>query len=221
MIQLKNPKKLLLKSHLINVALNFDDFLEFNPAPDIAQSLENDNYFIWDIIPFAQTETKTIPAGTTYCYPTANDCTTINDPAIPGWIPGDISAGDFDGDGDLDVLFVADIGDRVFKTFGSDEDKSYWSSIHILFNDGTGRLSEDLTKYENGEAPRLPAPYHIEIADFNNDGVDDAFIGSFGIPVINDDNTNSWKPYPHLILMSDGRKAFKSTDYSKRTGTAR
>ena len=189
-----------------NVALNFDDFLEFNPAPDIAQSLENDNYFIWDIIPFAQTETKTIPAGTTYCYPTANDCTTINDPAIPGWIPGDISAGDFDGDGDLDVLFVADIGDRVFKTFGSDEDKSYWSSIHILFNDGTGRLSEDLTKYENGEAPRLPAPYHIEIADFNNDGVDDAFIGSFGIPVINDDNTNSWKPYPHLILMSDGEK---------------
>ena len=189
-----------------NVALNFDDFLEFNPSADIAQSLENDNYFIWDIIPFAITQTKTIPAGTTYCYPTANDCTTINEPAIPGWIPGDILGGDFDGDGDQDVLFVADVGDRVFKTFGSDEDKSYWSSIHILFNDGTGRLSEDLTKYENGEVPRLPAPYHVEIADFNNDGIDDAFIASFGIPVINEDNTNSWKPYPHLILMSDGEK---------------
>ncbi len=189
-----------------NVALNFDDFLEFNPAGDIAQSLENDNYFIWDIIPFAHTETKTIPAGTTYCYPTADDCTTITDPAIPGWIPGDIKHGDFDGDGDLDVLFVADIGDRVFKTFGSDEDKTYWSSIHILFNDGTGRLSENLTRYENGEVPRLPAPYHVEIADFNGDGVDDAFIASFGVPVINEDNTNSWKPYPHLILMSDGDK---------------
>ena len=187
-----------------NVALNFDDFLEFSPAADIAQSLENDNYFIWDIIPFANTETKTIPAGTVYCYPTANDCSTITNPSTPGWIPADIVSGDFDGDGDQDVLFVADIADRVFKSFGSDSDKSFWSTVHILFNDGTGRLKEDLTKYENSEVPRLPAPYHIEIADFNNDGIDDAFIGSFGVPIINEDNTNSWNPYPHLILLSDG-----------------
>ena len=131
-----------------NVALNFDDFLEFNPAADIAQSLENDNYFIWDIVPFARTETKTIPAGTIYCYPTPNDCSTVENPSTPGFIPADTIAGDFDGDGDQDVLFVADIGDRVFKSFGSDSDKSYWSTIHILFNDGTGRLTEDTTKYD-------------------------------------------------------------------------
>ena len=185
-----------------NVALNFDDFLEFNPAADIAQSLENDNYFIWDIIPFARTETKTIPAGTIYCYPTPNDCSTVENPSTPGFIPADTVAGDFDGDGDQDVLFVADIGDRVFKSFGSDADKSYWSTIHILFNDGTGRLTEDTTKYENGEVPRLPAPYHVVVSDFNSDGIDDAFIGSFGVPIINENNTNSWNPYPHLILMS-------------------
>ena len=201
---IEESKEVTIDVAFNNVALNFDDFLEFNPAADIAQSLENDNYFIWDIIPFAKTETKTIPAGTIYCYPTPNDCSTITNPSIPGWIPGDIVAGDFDGDGDQDVLFVADIGDRVFKSFGSDRDKSYWSTIHILFNDGTGRLKEDLTKYENGEVPRLPAPYHVEIADFNNDGIDDAFIGSFGVPTINENNTNSWNPYPHLILMSDG-----------------
>ena len=94
------------------------------------------------------------------------------------------------------MLFVADIGDRVFKSFGSDADKSFWSTIHILFNDGTGRLAEDKTKYENGEVPRLPAPYHVVVSDFNGDGIDDAFIGSFGLPIINENNTNSWNPYP-------------------------
>ena len=54
------------------------------------------------------------------------------------FIPGDILGGDFDGDGDQDVIFVADIGERTFKSIGSDEDKSYWSTIHLLFNDGTG-----------------------------------------------------------------------------------
>ena len=201
---IEEKKEVTMDVTFNNVALNFDDFLEFNPAADIAQSLENDNYFIWDIIPFARTETKTIPAGTIYCYPTPNDCSTIENPSTPGFIPADTVAGDFDGDGDQDVLFVADIGDRVFKSFGSDSDKSYWSTIHILFNDGTGRLTEDTTKYENGEVPRLPAPYHIAIADYNKDGIDDAFIGSFGVPIINENNTNSWKPYPHLILMSDG-----------------
>ena len=201
---IEEKKEVTIDVTFNNVALNFDEFLEFNPAADIAQSLENDNYFIWDIIPFARTETKTIPAGTIYCYPTPNDCSTIENPSTPGFIPADTVAGDFDGDGDQDVLFVADIGDRVFKSFGSDSDKSYWSTIHILFNDGTGRLTEDTTKYENGEVPRLPAPYHIAIADYNKDGIDDAFIGSFGVPIINENNTNSWKPYPHLILMSDG-----------------
>ncbi len=190
-----------------NVALKFDDFLEFNPAADIAASLENDNYFIWDIIPFARTETGTVPGGTIYCYPTPDLCfTTPEEGAIPGFIPADIIGGDFDGDGDQDVLWVADIGDRVFKSFGSDEDKSYWSTIHLLFNDGTGRLSEDTTKYDGGEPPRLPAPYHAEVEDFNGDGIDDVFIASFGVPVIQEDNTNVWKPYPHLILMSDGEK---------------
>ena len=204
---IEEKKEVTMDVSFNNVALKFDDFLEFNPAADIAASLENDNYFIWDIIPFARTETGTVPGGTIYCYPTPDICyTTPEEGSMPGFIPADIIGGDFDGDGDQDVLWVADIGDRVFKSFGSDEDKSYWSTIHLLFNDGTGRLSEDMSKYDGGEPPRLPAPYHAEVEDFNGDGIDDVFIASFGVPIINENNTNSWKPYPHLILMSDGEK---------------
>ena len=39
--------------------------------------------------------------------------------------------GDFDGDGDEDVIVIAGIGDRPFLALGSDEDKSYWSTIHL------------------------------------------------------------------------------------------
>ena len=63
-----------------------------------------------------------------------------------------------------------------------------------------------MSKYDGGEPPRLPAPYHAEVEDLNGDGIDDVFIASFGVPIIQEDNTNIWKPYPHLILMSDGEK---------------
>ena len=33
-------------------------------------------------------------------------------------------------------------------------------------------------------------PYHIVVEDFNNDGIDDAFVGSFGAPRMREDNTN-------------------------------
>jgi hypothetical protein len=179
-----------------------DGLLNFNPSASIQAILENDNYASWDIIPWLRGERKKIPEGT-YCYPTPEDCVYNPGEWPPGFIPGDIVPGDFDGDGHEDVIFVADIGDRVFKSKGSDEDPSYWSTIHILFNDGSGRLSEDFSKYENNKPPRLPAPYHIEVSDFNNDGIDDAFIGSFGVPKMNEDNTNYWVSYPHLILLSE------------------
>ena len=203
---IQESKELSIDIEFNNVALKYDDFLEFNPSNAIAESLENENYFIWDIIPFVRTERKTIPAGTIYCYPTPDICSEINDATPPGFLYAEIVGGDFDGDGDQDVLFVADIGDRVFKSFGTSEDQSYWSSVHILFNDGTGRLTEDLTKYDGGEPPRAPAPYRVVVEDFNKDGIDDAFIGSFGIPTMLENNTNSWLQYPHLVLMSNGEK---------------
>ena len=51
---IEEKKEVTMDVSFNNVALKFDDFLEFNPAADIAASLENDNYFIWDIIPFAE-----------------------------------------------------------------------------------------------------------------------------------------------------------------------
>jgi len=175
--------------------------LAFSPGEERANSLQTNNYATWDIFPWVRSETKKVPAGT-YCYPTPDNCQATNGESPPGFIPGEIMAGDFDGDGDQDVMFLADIGDRVFKSLGTDADKSYWSTIHILWNDGQGRLSEDLTKYESGSAPRLPAPYRVEIADFNKDGIDDAMIASFGVPILRDDKTNFWKAYPHLLLLS-------------------
>ena len=175
--------------------------LAFSPGEERANSLQTNNYATWDIFPWVRSETKKVPAGT-YCYPTPDNCQATNGESPPGFIPGEIMAGDFDGDGDQDVMFLADIGDRVFKSLGTDADKSYWSTIHILWNDGQGRLSEDLTKYESGSAPRLPAPYRVEVADFNKDGMDDAMIASFGVPILRDDKTNFWKAYPHLLLLS-------------------
>ena len=175
--------------------------LAFSPSEERANSLQTNNYATWDIFPWVRSETKKVPAGT-YCYPTPDNCQATNGESPPGFIPGEIMAGDFDGDGDQDVMFLADIGDRVFKSLGTDADKSYWSTIHILWNDGQGRLSEDLTKYESGSAPRLPAPYRVEVADFNKDGIDDAMIASFGVPILRDDKTNFWKAYPHLLLLS-------------------
>lgn len=175
--------------------------LAFSPGEERANSLQTNNYATWDIFPWVRSETKKVPAGT-YCYPTPDNCQATNGESPPGFIPGEIMAGDFDGDGDQDVMFLADIGDRVFKSLGTDADKSYWSTIHILWNDGQGRLSEDLTKYESGSAPRLPAPYRVEVADFNKDGIDDAMIASFGVPILRDDKTNFWKAYPHLLLLS-------------------
>ena len=191
--------------NFLHVAEQFNtplDALAFNPNQTIQDRLQNDNYAVWDIMPMLRGERKTVPEGE-YCYPTPDNCTYNPGTWPPGYIPADILGGDFDGDGDEDVMFVADIGDRVFKSLGSVEDKSYWSTIHILFNDGKGRLSEDYSKYDGGEPPRLPAPYHAEIADFNSDGIDDIFIASFGVPYLNEDNTNYWDPYPHLILMSN------------------
>ena len=49
-----------------------------------------------------------------------------------------------------------------------------------------------LTKYDGNEPPRLPAPYRVLVEDFNKDGIDDAFIGSFGIPTMLENNTNAW-----------------------------
>lgn len=189
--------------HVADAFNTSDGLLDFTPSNTIQSVLQNRNYASWDIMPWLRGERKKVPAGI-YCYPTPDDCTFRPGDWAPGYIPGDIYPGDFDGDGDQDVIFVADIGDRVFKSLGSAQDQSYWSTIHLLFNDGAGRLSEDLSKYENEIPPRLPAPYRLEIGDFNNDGIDDAFIGSFGIPKLNADNTNYWIPYPHLLLLSEG-----------------
>lgn len=62
----------------------------------------------------------------------------------------DIAAGDFDGDGDLDIAIT-----------------STTSFLQIMLNDGTGRFTA------NGRVTVGQAPVHVGAADFNNDGVID------------------------------------------------
>jgi hypothetical protein len=196
-------KSILIPVNFLHVAEEFnteDDQLAFNPAQDIQDKLQNENYAVWDIMPWYRGERKHIPEGT-YCY--AGSCTVVPGGYPPGFMPGPIRAGDFDGDGDQDVIFFADPNSRRFKAIGADQDRSYWSSIHILFNDGAGRLSEDYSKYDGGEPPRIPYPYEVRVEDFNSDGIDDAAIASYGFPEILEDNTNIWHPYPHLVLLSN------------------
>ena len=188
-------------SHKAEQFNNLDNLLAFNPDEDISNKLQNDNYAVWDIMPMFRGERKLLPGGT-YCYPTPDKCSTGPGTWPPGFISGGGQGGDFDGDGDEDVIVIAGIGDRRFLALGSDEDKSYWSTIHLLWNDGTGRLSEDFSKYDGNEPPRHPSPDQVLIEDFNSDGIDDLFVASFGIPVIREDNTNYWEAYPHLILLS-------------------
>ena len=65
-------------------------------------------------------EKEKLPAGT-YCYPTPDICSYQPGEWPPGFIPADIVEGDFDGDGDQDVIYSADLGDRRFKALGYPE----------------------------------------------------------------------------------------------------
>ena len=58
------------------------------------------------------------------------------------------------GDGDEDVIVIAGIGDRPFLAF------TRTNHIPILC-DGTGRLSEDFSKYDGNEPPRHPSPDQV------------------------------------------------------------
>ncbi|GIR02519.1 MAG: hypothetical protein CM15mP12_0500 [Gammaproteobacteria bacterium] len=63
---------------------------------------------------------------------TPDKCSTGPGTWPPGFISGGGQGGDFDGDGDEDVIVIAGIGDRPFLALGSDEDKSCWSTIHLF-----------------------------------------------------------------------------------------
>ena len=73
-----------------------------------------------------------------------------------------IAAIDFDGDGDLDV-FVANFG----------------TAHRLLVNDGKGRFTDGSDTFL---PPKVTYGTAVSVADFNQDGYPDVFIGSEGAP---------------------------------------
>ena len=64
-------------------------------------------------------------------------------------------------------------------------------------------LKEETSLYKSGNAPTHPFAYRVIAKDFNNDGMDDLFLGSMGIQVRGEDYTQNYiEPYPHLLLLS-------------------
>ena len=138
---------------------------------------------------------------TTFCYPTAKDCTTSKD-YIPVYVPSGMHAGDFNGDGHQDVVIAADIVDRPYE---AQNDEKYNSQVLLLLNDGTGRLVEDKKFYDKDKVTILQNPYRMVVADFNGDKVDDVFIANFGNWFTNPDNTSGVGPAVQGLLLSSPR----------------
>lgn len=94
------------------------------------------------------------------------DVTATHLPSSPGRFTMDAALGDFDGDGDVDLLLAVEFGQN-----------------RLLINDGTGRFTD-------ATAGRLPSAAHdsedIGIADFDGDGDLDAVV------VSEDDQTNEF-----------------------------
>ncbi len=134
----------------------------------------------------------------TICYPTANDCESIDD-EFYGQDAHNMAVGDFNGDGHEDFVVAWSIFPHTIE-----EEQKLNAPINVYLNDGNGRYAEDISLYASGKAPTHPFVYRTIVADFNGDGLDDIFAGSMGIQVRGPDyDENYIEPYPHLLLLSN------------------
>ena len=110
--------------------------------------------------------------------------------AFPGVDPqtiavSDAAVGDFDGDGDQDIMVTT--GDSVGK-----------GQVRFFSNDGTGVFTEPGDAFFGGGTPIADHSRQFEVADFNGDGLADLFIAQHGF---------DWPPFPgapNILLMQVG-----------------
>ena len=114
-----------------------------------------------------------------------------------------MATGDFNGDGFEDIVVAWALFPHTIEL-----EQKVHAPVHIYLNDGNGNLYEDNAVYYSNEALH-PAPYRLAIADFNNDGIDDIFVGSMGLQYRDPDSANDFiLPYPDLLLLSDSSGRF-------------
>jgi len=129
------------------------------------------------------------------CYPTANDCSESG-----GIFSSDMhnsNYGDFNGDGYEDLV----VSWAVFPhTLERNTTKSY---VGVYLNDGMGRLKRDDQFFFDREPPSRHMTYRIVVNDFNQDGVDDIFVGTMGLIKTNPNGEQSFISEPNILLLSE------------------
>ena len=172
-----------------------------SPTPYNHSTLQTD-YFASHNLGFGGIEV-TDRFTATICYPTPNDCETLEN-ALFGQDAHNMATGDFNGDGFEDIVVAWALFPHTIEL-----EQKVHAPVHIYLNDGNGNLYEDNAVYYSNEAPTHPAPYRLAIADFNNDGIDDIFVGSMGLQYRDPDSANDFiLPYPDLLLLSDSSGRF-------------
>ena len=113
---------------------------------------------------------------------------------VPGAAADEIAAGDFNGDGLVDVI-ITRLGQEGMQY-----------PVTILINKGNGRFVDATRTIFIGSPPLTQHPRQIVVADFNGDGRADAFIADHGTDV---------PPFPGyqsmLILSQPGGKLVDAT----------
>ena len=172
-----------------------------SPTPYNHSTLQTD-YFASHNLGFGGIEV-TDRFTATICYPTPNDCETFEN-VLFGQDAHNMATGDFNGDGFEDIVVAWALFPHTIEL-----EQKVHAPVHIYLNDGNGNLYEDNAVYYSNEAPTHPAPYRLAIADFNNDGIDDIFVGSMGLQYRDPDSANDFiLPYPDLLLLSDSSGRF-------------
>ena len=179
---------------------------KYNLIPENTDKLKTNFYQISDIGFDGIIIKDTFSA--TECYPTPNDC-TFYDNQLFGQDAHNMIVGDFNGDGFEDFAVA-----WAFFPHTIDPDQKINAPINIYLNDGEGRYEENLNIYTNNEPPDHPFAYRMIAADFNNDGIDDIFVGSMGIQYRSSDYSENFiNPHPHLLLLSNSEKKFEDASH--------
>jgi hypothetical protein len=136
----------------------------------------------------------------TICYPTPNDCMSYEDELF-GQDAHNITFGDFNNDGYEDFAIAWALFPHTIE-----KSKKVNAPINIYLNNQHGSFIEDLDIYSTGSPPTHPFAYRILAKDLNNDGYDDIFAGSMGLQYRSQDYSENYiDPYPHLLLISNGK----------------